>query len=121
MSDSRAAVGFDRLPWLSDEPRITPAQAPARRGVADLAGWAVAAMLLVAGASYWVGTRTASTGEPERSGSAATVPLPAPRAPLSGEQVSLPPRAPQIAPMPAPVVDVPRPRMERPAARTRPA
>jgi hypothetical protein len=42
----------DRLPWLPDE----PARAPKRSG--DMLGWAVAATLFVAGASYWLGTRT---------------------------------------------------------------
>ncbi len=53
MTDSRVAVGTDRLPWLADEPK--PRQ---RRGERDLKAWAVAAIVLVAGASYWMGTQS---------------------------------------------------------------
>lgn len=57
MSDSRIAGGLDRLPWLSDEP--APKRAPpVKRGALDLVGWASAAVLLVAGASFWLGTRS---------------------------------------------------------------
>lgn len=56
MTDSRVALGMDRLPWLPDEPapRARPARAATPDRVAML-GWVVAAMLLVAGASYWLG------------------------------------------------------------------
>ena len=37
MTDSRVAVGFDRLPWLDDEPERV-----ARRSSRGIAGWAVA-------------------------------------------------------------------------------
>ena len=52
MTDAAAAVGMDRLPWLPDE----PARAPNRTG--GLVAWAAAAILLVAGTSYWLGTRS---------------------------------------------------------------
>jgi hypothetical protein len=110
MTDSRAAVGFDRLPWLTDEPE--PAPAASKRRVGELGGWAVAATLLVAGASYWLGTRTAvdrpdqvSVGHP---GSVATVPLPQPRSTPSDREVSLPATAPEVAPPRARTIDVPR-------------
>ena len=45
MSDSRVAVGLDRLPWLPDEP------ARKREPSGNLAGWVVAAILVVAGGS----------------------------------------------------------------------
>src|SRR4051812_17567814 len=119
MTDSRAAVGFDRLPWLADEPKPAAA-APVKRGARDLVGWAVAATLFVAGVSYWAGTQTAGDEEPqrtERPGAVATVPLPAPRAIPSNEEVTFPP-APEVAPAPAPTVELP-PRVVRPAVRKR--
>jgi len=42
MTDSRVAPGLDRLPWLPDE----PARSAKRPGV--VAGWAIAATILVA-------------------------------------------------------------------------
>lgn len=56
MTDSRAALGMDRLPWLSDEPARPSARL--RGGGRDLLGWLIAAIFVVAGISYWVGTRT---------------------------------------------------------------
>lgn len=73
MSQSQAAVGPDRLPWLDDEP--TP---PAKRGSMQHAPFAVGAFLLVAGLSYWMGARTsqqAALPEPSAS-SGVTVTLP---------------------------------------------
>jgi len=52
MSDSRAATGFDRLPWLADEPRAKAT--PPKLGGRELLGWAAAAVLLVGGASFWL-------------------------------------------------------------------
>ena len=63
MTDSRVALGMDRLPWLPDEP-VRPAT-PSRKadkGTA-LLGWMVAVLLLVGGASYWLGTRSAGNTE----------------------------------------------------------
>ena len=53
MSDSRVALGMDRLPWLPDEP--APRHLPKRAATPDriaMLGWIVAAMLIVAAASY---------------------------------------------------------------------
>lgn len=58
MTDSRVALGMDRLPWLPDEPRREPKRES--RGSRRLLGWAFAAILFVAGISYWLGTRTVS-------------------------------------------------------------
>lgn len=55
MTDSRVALGMDRLPWLPDEPARAPRQAS---GGGGMLGWALAAILLVAGGSYWLGTQT---------------------------------------------------------------
>jgi hypothetical protein len=52
MNEARAVVGMDRLPWLTDEPKPQ-----AVRGARDLLGWAFAGLLVVAGTSYWLGTR----------------------------------------------------------------
>ena len=73
MTDSRVALGMDRLPWLPDE----PARAPRRSS--NLLGWALAAALAIAGASYWAGTRVGQDEAPPPSPPAATVNLPEPR------------------------------------------
>jgi hypothetical protein len=97
MTDSRVALGVDRLPWLSDE----PARAPKRSS--DLLGWAVAAAALVAGAAYWAGTR-AGRDEAPPSRPAATVNLPEPRtvpepaAPVAQVQPVAPPEVRPEAP-----------------------
>jgi hypothetical protein len=55
MNQAYPAVGSDRLPWLIDEPKP---QARTNTGGRELLGWALAGLLAVAGASYWMGTRT---------------------------------------------------------------
>jgi hypothetical protein len=118
MSDSRAATGFDRLPWLADEP--APKAAPAKRGGRDLIGWAVAAALLVAGASFWLGTRSEAP-EPPRTAKppAATIPLPA-LEPAQPQEVRTAPQpqvravpVPEVRPTPAPQVRFAAPPMRR--------
>lgn len=52
---SQAQAAADRLPWLSDEPKPPKRRASSNR---ELAGWATAAILLVAGASYWMGAHS---------------------------------------------------------------
>ena len=99
MSEAQAASGLDRLPWLADEPRATPRKAKSRPH--ELLGWAGAAVLLVAGASIWLGTHSEGpqASSSAREGAAqpsATVPLPRP-------QVSTAP-VPQVATAPAPEV-----------------
>lgn len=104
MSDSRAAVGFDRLPWLSDEPAPKPKPKPSRRAGRELGGWGAAAVLLVAGASFWLGTQSEAPRSEQRGRAApsATVPLPQPRSEAT-RQVSIAER-PQVAPAPVPEV-----------------
>jgi hypothetical protein len=120
MTDSRAAVGFDRLPWLADEPE-RPAR-PSRGGRRDLAGWAVAGFLLVAGASYWLGQQSANelSAPVERRAApqSTTVPLPAPQPAQPQVQPDL---VPEIEPFPAPTVSVPRAPPEHSVARKRAA
>lgn len=113
MTDAQAAVAMDRLPWLTDEPRRTPTRA--RKGGRGLPGAAFAALLAVAGASYWLGTR--ETQQPVESSlparPQATVKLPEP-----SETVE--PQAP-IADAPEAVPAIPAPqRFETPIRRTRP-
>ena len=55
MNQAYPAVGSDRLPWLIDEPKP---RARTNRGGRELLGWAFAGLLMVAGVSYWMGTRT---------------------------------------------------------------
>ena len=96
MSDSRTASGVDRLPWLTAEPAPKKAT-PVKRGAIDLVGWGTAALLLIAGASFWIGTKSP---ESERSR-----PVPAPS--------SLTHVAPQPRPAPAPEVHIaPQPEVE---------
>ncbi|HEY8434416.1 MAG TPA: hypothetical protein VIK68_07365 [Sphingomicrobium sp.] len=111
MSQARAAAGPDRLPWLSDEP--PPPKKRAKTG--ELAGWAVAAILLVAAVSYWMGANSwhQNVSQPEASVESTTVPLPQPRpaAPTQPQVIFEP--APQVLPAPQREVPIARPRVER--------
>ena len=115
MSQAVAAASTDRLPWLPDE----PAPPKRRDGNRELAGWAVAATLLVAGASYWMGARSwheasTTTVAPQPS---STVPLPQPRiAEPPQPQVTFEP-APVVSPAPMREVPMAKPRIEKPAVR----
>jgi hypothetical protein len=118
MTDSRAAAGLDRLPWLADEP--SPKPAPAKRGGRDVTPWAVAFMLLVAGGAFWLGTRSEAPQElPKTAQPSATVPLPQPHAqshevPIAAQPQVSPAPAPEVRPVPAPEVRfAPRPRVIR--------
>jgi len=87
MTDSRAALGSDRLPWLSDEPKVR--STPRKASLPNLWAPAAGVLLLVAGASYWLGTRTGNEVQPtspEVSRSVVT-PLPEPRTMPQQEQV----------------------------------
>ncbi|MFL6743024.1 MAG: hypothetical protein ACJ8E3_03580 [Sphingomicrobium sp.] len=109
MTDSRVALGMDRLPWLPDEP-VRPAT-PTRqadRGSAVL-GWGVAALTLVGGTSYWLGTRSAGDTEVATT-PRTTVTLPDAR-PAPPEQIRPMPVAP---PTRVPPAEVRRPSMPSP-------
>ena len=98
MSDARTAVGFDRLPWLADEP-----QPPAKRGSRGLIAWVVAAILLVAGASYWIGHAERPEPVAQTPGiPSTTVPLPEAKAPPQPEVT--PDRVPEVEPAIVPTV-----------------
>ena len=113
MSEIPAAVGFDRLPWLADdEPRAVRPRCRQRRTrgrrLGKWFGWAVAALLMIAGAAYWLGNRTAgenmsASSDLERLAAPVTVPLPPPRAApeFLPPQVAIEP-APQVEPVAAP-------------------
>ena len=49
MSDARTAAGFDRLPWLADEPQPTPAKGSSRGVILTVV--AAVAIALIAGAA----------------------------------------------------------------------
>ena len=96
MSDSRVAGGLERLPWLSDEPmRKAAPPASGRRG--DLAAWAVAAVLVVAVVSFWLGSRSpASETVPAPTQPSTTVTVPQPRS-APAPEVRMAPQ-PEVAP-----------------------
>jgi hypothetical protein len=123
MTDSRAALGSDRLPWLADEPKAVPPVRPARAKPAMGNLWAPAAgmLLAVAAASYWLGTRAADQNQPQasESGPSLVAPLPEARTPNAQQQVELAPQ-PQVNPAPAPQVRS-APQRELPIERPRPA
>jgi hypothetical protein len=101
MGDSRAAAGMDRLPWLADEPKKS---SPARRGwKGELAVWATAALLVIAGTSFWIGTRSQSpmAERPEVARPSSTAHLPELRP--APQEVRIAPQ-PQVTPLPAPEV-----------------
>lgn len=107
MGDVQAAVGFDRLPWLADEPQPRP-----RGGRQPLIGWALAAMLVIASASFWLGSRSVIDNQadvpPDNTSPPLTIPLPAPRETGPAQPQVAPERIEQIAPIaPAPALAPP--------------
>ncbi len=119
MSQAQSAAAVDRLPWLEDEAKPTTSRPPRERGShREIAGWAVTAILLVAGISYWLGVHSSQpvtsskVKEPET-----TVSLPQPRIAAQVQaqkqpQVTFEP-PPKIAPVPVREVPIARPRVER--------
>jgi outer membrane biosynthesis protein TonB len=109
MSDRRAATGFDRLPWLADEPAVKPA--PGKRVRSDLTSWVVAVALLIAVAFFWIGTRSQAPETPLTPKT--TVPLPQPRGaqevPIAPQPQVSPAPVPDLRPTPAPEVHFARP------------
>ena len=120
MSDSRTASGMDRLPWLKDEPapRKPP---PVKRGAIDLAGWAFAAILLIAGLSFWVGFKSPESqvlnpvSAPSRTKAVTSQahPAPPPEVRIAPQpQVAQSP-APEVRPAAAPEVHIAQPPVRR--------
>jgi SPOR domain len=114
MTDSRAALGSDRLPWLADEP--APSATRQRRELWALGG---AALLLVGGGAYWVGTHLQERPQPvqhERTGQTAETvklpPIPEALPAPSANEVQLPAQ-PEVESAPVPVVPIARPKAER--------
>ncbi len=107
MSDSRVAGGMDRLPWLSDEPVRVSAPSTGRGW--DVTGWAVSAILIVSGFSFWLGSQSPVHDEGQQASGAvpsATIAVPEPR-PAAPAEVRLAPQ-PQVAPVAEPQVHVVR-------------
>jgi hypothetical protein len=111
MSQARTAAGMDRLPWLSDE----PAPPKKRGGNRELAGWAAAATLLVAGASYWMGAhsgqRPPTPAQAVRPSTTVALPQPREAEPPQPQVTFAPP--PQVSPEPVREVPIERPRVEK--------
>ena len=117
MGEAQVAAGFDRLPWLQDEPR------PPKRGSSELLGWAVAAVVLVAGASYWMGVNSFRQPDNRQSTAQTTVPLPQARTAGPSQPQVRPERMAEVEPViapPIPVIEEPRaPIKTRPAPAAR--
>ena len=103
MTDSRVALGLDRLPWLPDEPART------RRRTGNVFGWAAVAILLVAGLAYWLGLKSAEEAPPGTASSLiqpnATVPLPQASGQSRPSEVQ-PVAPPKLEPMAAPPIPI---------------
>ena len=113
MSDSRAAGSLDRLPWLSDEP-APKRSVRAKRGRLDLLGWISAALLVIAGLSFWVGTKShgpeiaSPVSAPVNKAPAVeqTRPAPAPEIRLAPQPQVVPVPAPEVRTAPVPQVRI---------------
>ena len=130
MTEAQAAVGMDRLPWLTDEPVTLPrrerkarpaARAHSEINTREFAGWAVAALLLVAGGSYWLGMQSSAPStqaieRPAQVAPEATVQLPAPRE--IGPSLPIA-QAPELESAPAPAAAVDPPKVEGTSPRQR--
>jgi len=118
MTDSRAALGSDRLPWLTDEP--APAKpTPKKPAVPNLWGLAAAMLLVVAAGSYWLGTRSVTEDQPaSRASPTVIAPLPEPKTAPPQRQVEIAPQ-PEVSPAPAPEVRS-TPQREVPIQRPKP-
>ncbi|HKC02896.1 MAG TPA: hypothetical protein VKC17_06290 [Sphingomicrobium sp.] len=117
MSDSRVALGLDRLPWLPDEP------ARVRKPSGNMVGWAAVAILLVAGLAYWLGLRSGEETSPTPESSfvrpEATVRLPDASAQHEVQPVTVPKVEPIVAP-PIPVMESQPTQRKAPVERVRP-
>jgi hypothetical protein len=123
MTDSRVALGLDRLPWLPDE----PVRAPRKPKPAPILWpWLVAAVILIAAGSYWLGTRSwelapPAVPPPSAAQPQATVHLPEPVAAQPQVRTAPMPEVEPIVAPPMPVIDEPAPAPRRaPVVRSRP-
>jgi hypothetical protein len=102
MSRAQVAGGPERLPWLADEPQRprTRAHKP------DLTLWAIAAVLLVAAVSFWLGSRSQPVETPPRTAAEPSAPIAVPAPPPApSHEVRIAPQ-PQVIPAPEPRVRV---------------
>jgi hypothetical protein len=119
MADSRAAVGLDRLPWLTDEPKVRRRPA-GRSSLRELLGWGVAGALLLAGGSYWLGRQSIADRSPAPVEQAkpnavrpeATIALPDARPAPASPEVAIA-ESPEVSPAPAATVSVAPPQRLR--------
>lgn len=115
MSESRAASGMDRLPWLADEPKVHRV-----RRTRDYTGWAAAAVLAVAGASFWLGTRseapeTQQTAVQPKESSTVQPLAPQPQVRIAPQQQVTPAPEPEVRSAPVPEVrSTPEPSVRMP-------
>ena len=97
MSEAQLVGGLDRLPWLTDEPKA--ASVPA--GTRQLKRWAIVSVAIVAGVSFWLGSRS-PTDDFAPARPSTTVALPEAH-PVSRPEVPVA-QAPRIEPAPVPDV-----------------
>jgi hypothetical protein len=116
MTDSRAALGPDRLPWLNDERTVAPASRPTWHFP-----WipAIGSLTILAAGSYWIGQRSVNFAGPEASpiteGPAANQTQQAPPAQVQ------PTSPPEVPPGPQPQVQSTTPQPLAPVGPTPPA
>jgi len=119
MSQVQAAAAVDRLPWLEDEPKPAPSRPPRERlSYREIGGWALSAILLIAGISYWLGVHSlpgAPSTKVKETGTTVTVPKArAPEQPSAQQpQAVILEPGPEVAPAPIRERTMARPRAER--------
>jgi hypothetical protein len=127
MSRVEAAAASDRLPWLSDEPQQKPVK---RSGGGTALGWAAAAIVVVAGAGFWMGSRSVEEQPPSAARRAPSTIVKLPEIRPTQPEVRISPQPeirsapiPEIRQAPAPEVRIvqPKPKSAPPEALTQPA
>jgi outer membrane biosynthesis protein TonB len=102
MSHAEMATGPDRLPWLTDEP-----QPRAKRRTRPNPALAAGALVVIAAASFWIGTHEWPQEAPAPT---TTVRLPPPRVEQAPQTIAVAPQ-PEVKPAPIPEVQ-PAPQRE---------
>jgi len=97
MSRVDAAAASDRLPWLSDEPQAKPK--PSTGALGSVLGWGSALIVAVAGAGFWLGTRSVEEQPVSAARQPASTIVPLPEARSSQPEVRMPVQ-PEITPAP---------------------
>ena len=103
MAHVHAASDAERLPWLTDDKTVRKSDSP------PLLPWALTAVVLVAGVSYWFGMSSPSgVSEPvDDRPPAATITLPKPAERAPADEVRPAPMR-EVQPAPQPTVALPR-------------